>query len=105
MESISDGVRARIALEKHGFRFQHTLGQNFLLDDERIARIVALSGVNEADDVLEIGPGAGVLTCALARRARRVVALEIDRALAPVLTEMLSGVSNVRLEFADALKV
>ena len=105
MESISDGVRARIALEKHGFRFQHTLGQNFLLDDERVARIVALSGVNEADDVLEIGPGAGVLTCALARRARRVVALEIDRALAPVLTEMLSGVSNVRLEFADALKV
>ena len=105
MESISDGVRARIALEKHGFRFQHTLGQNFLLDDERIARIVALSGVNEADDVLEIGPGAGVLTCALARRARRVVALEIDRALAPVLAEMLSGVSNVRLEFADALKV
>ena len=49
--------------------------------------------------------GAGVLTCALARRARRVVALEIDRALAPVLAEMLSGVSNVRLEFADALKV
>ena len=72
MESISDGVRARIALEKHGFRFQPPLGQNFLLDDERVARIVALSGVNEADDVLEIGPGAGVLTCALARRARRV---------------------------------
>ena len=104
METISDGVRARIALEKHGFRFQRTLGQNFLLDDARVARIVALAGVGEADDVLEIGPGAGVLTRALARRARRVVALEIDRALAPVLAEMLAGVSNVRLEFADALK-
>ena len=104
METISDGVRARIALEKHGFRFQRTLGQNFLLDDARVARIVALAGVGEADDVLEIGPGAGVLTRALARRAHRVVALEIDRALAPVLEEMLAGVSNVRLEFADALK-
>ena len=104
METISDGVRARIALEKHGFRFQRTLGQNFLLDDARVARIVALAGVGEADDVLEIGPGAGVLTRALARRARRVVALEIDRALAPVLAEMLADVPNVRLEFADALK-
>ena len=104
METISDGVRARIALEKHGFRFQRTLGQNFLLDDARVARIVALAGVGEADDVLEIGPGAGVLTRALARRAHRVVALEIDRALAPVLAEMLADVPNVRLEFADALK-
>ena len=74
MESISDGVRARIALEKHGFRFEHTLGQNFLLDDERLARIVpsAFRGVNEADDVLEIGPGRGRFDdCALARRAPR----------------------------------
>lgn len=100
---MSVGRSARAALERNGFRFTHSLGQNFILDDQLVSRIVDAAGVSPGDRVLEIGAGAGVMTRALAERGAKVLALEIDRALEPVLREVLDGCDAV-VEFADALK-
>ncbi len=100
---MSIGLTARLALEKNGFRFTHSLGQNFILDDRLIARVVDAAEVSAGDGVLEIGAGAGVMTRALADRGAKVLAIEIDQALQPVLAEVLAG-TDVRVEFADALK-
>jgi 16S rRNA (adenine1518-N6/adenine1519-N6)-dimethyltransferase len=97
------GSIAREALEKSGFRFTHSLGQNFILDDTLTAQIADAAGVGPGDRVLEIGAGAGVMTRTLADRGAKVVALEIDRTLEPVLQEVLKG-SDAEVEFADALK-
>lgn len=102
--ALSCGLRARVSLEKHGFSFTHSLGQNFILDDDFLETIVSLSGVCPEDCVMEIGPGAGVLTHHLALHAQKVLAIEIDRKLEPVLTEVLENVPNVHLIFADVLR-
>ena len=103
-QNISAGLRARVALEKHGFSFTHALGQNFILDDGFLEEIARLSGVGSDDCVLEIGPGPGVLTACLAARCRRVLALEIDTKLEPVLGDVLQGVNNAQIAFEDAMK-
>lgn len=103
-ESISLALRARLALEKQGFRFTHTLGQNFLQDEEVVEQIVSKAGVGEGANILEIGPGAGIMTGLMARRGARILAVELDRALAPVLESVLDGVSGVRMVYADAMK-
>lgn len=100
---MAAGLIARAALERHGFHFTHSLGQNFILDDRLMERIADASGVEPGDRVLEIGAGAGVLTRTLSDRGAKVLALEIDRALEPVLHEVLEG-SDAKVEFADALK-
>ncbi|MDL2205446.1 16S rRNA (adenine(1518)-N(6)/adenine(1519)-N(6))-dimethyltransferase RsmA [Eubacteriales bacterium OttesenSCG-928-N13] len=87
---MSSALTARMALAKHGFEFTHSLGQNFLLDDGFIEQIVDAAGVGQGDRVLEIGAGAGVLTAGLCARGAKVLAIEIDRSLAPVLDEVLS---------------
>lgn len=97
-------LNARMALEKHGFRFSHKLGQNFILDEALIGRIVDAAGVGAGDAVLEIGPGAGTMTAEMAMRGAQVLALELDGALEPVLQEVLSGYPGARVEFVDALK-
>ena len=104
MTDISPGLRAATLLEKHGFQTAHALGQNFLLDEGLLAHLIELSGVEAKDDVLEIGPGPGVMTTLLARRARSVTAVEIDRRLEPVLDAMLEKSPNARVIYADALK-
>ena len=104
MADISWGLRARTLLARAGFRPQHSLGQNFLLDDDVLEHLIDLSGVGPDDHVLEIGPGPGVMTRLLAGRVRRVTAVEIDRALEPVLSEMLSGVENAEVVYRDAMK-
>lgn len=88
-------------LKKHGFGFDKRLGQNFLTDGNLLAAIAADAGVTRDDVVLEIGAGAGTLTRALAERAGRVVALEVDNSLRPVLAETLDGLQNVELVFED----
>jgi 16S rRNA (adenine1518-N6/adenine1519-N6)-dimethyltransferase len=92
-------------LKKYGLRPRKGLGQNFLVSAEALRKIVAAAGVDPDDAVLEIGPGLGGLTLALAERARRVVAVELDRDLFGPLEEVLAGAENVRLVQADILKI
>ena len=70
-DELSLSLRARVALEAHGFHFTHSLGQNFLLDDHAVAEIVARAGVKAGDHILEIGPGAGLLTAMSFTNVRR----------------------------------
>lgn len=100
----SAGLRARIALDKHGFQTTHSLGQNFLLDDSLLSHLLDQTGVGESDNVLEIGPGPGVMTALLAGRAKRVLAVELDEKLRPVLSDVLAPYDNVEVEFADFMK-
>lgn len=92
-------------LREKGFRFKKNYGQNFLTDESLLDDIAAASGADRNDAVLEIGCGAGTLTRALSARAGRVVAVEIDRALAPVLERTLAGLGNVRVVFGDVMKM
>ena len=101
---ISAGLAARMALEKYGFRFSHALGQNFILDDGLVARIVEAAVVRPGERVLEIGPGAGVMTRCLADAGAAVTAVELDASLEPVLRAVLAE-RDVRLVFGDALKL
>lgn len=100
----SPGLRARIALDKHGFRTTHSLGQNFILDDLFLDGLLSAAGVEEGDNVLEIGPGAGVMTALLSQRAKKVLAVEIDEKLRPVLGDVLAPHGNVQVEFCDFMK-
>ena len=97
-------LRARVALEKYRFKNTHSLGQNFLLSEGLISLLLDDAQVSSGDNVLEIGPGAGVMTRLLAERAGRVLALELDRGLEPVLNDVLEGMDNVRVVFQDVMK-
>lgn len=101
--TLSAGLRARVSLEKHGFGFTHALGQNFILDEAFLDEIVDAAGVGKDDCVLEIGPGPGVLTSRLALRCKRVLSIEIDRKLVPVLQDVLEGIDNAEVLYEDAL--
>ncbi len=103
-EKVSAELRARLSLDKHRFRTSHSLGQNFLLDDALIGRLLDDCGIDASDDVLEIGPGPGVMTRLLAERAHRVLAVEIDRDLKPVLDEVLSDAPNASVVYGDFMK-
>jgi 16S rRNA (adenine1518-N6/adenine1519-N6)-dimethyltransferase len=96
--------QVRALLARHRLLARRDLGQNFLVDDAMAARLVALAGVEPGDTVIEIGPGLGTLTAALAARAREVVALEIDAGLVRVLRDEGLLAANVRLLHADALE-
>lgn len=100
----SAGLRARVALDKHAFRTTHSLGQNFLLDDAFLSRLLDETGVGAGDCVLEIGPGAGVMTALIAERAEKVLAVELDQRLEPVLSDVLRPHSNASVLFCDFLK-
>ena len=102
--SVSAELRARVALEQHGFRTAHSLGQNFLFDEGLLNALLDRVGVSGEDRVLEIGPGPGVMTAQLARRCEKVVSLEIDEKLRPVLETVLEGMQNVRVVYCDAMK-
>ena len=103
-QNISAGLRARVALEKNGFRTTHSLGQNFILDDDFLNLLLDISGVCCDDCVLEIGPGPGVMTSLIAQRAEKIVAVEMDEKLKPVLESVLEGQENASVIFADAMK-
>ena len=91
-------------LRAHGIRPNKNLGQNFLLDPLALEQIVAAAEINPSDAVLEIGPGLGSLTRYLAAAARRVVAVELDGSLIPILQEVLAGIHNVTIVHNDILK-
>ncbi len=96
--------QAQQLLAQHHFRFSHSLGQNFILDDAVLARIVQSARLPRQAQVLEIGAGAGTLTKALAENCKKVVALEIDEHLLPILRVVLEGHDNVTLLHADIMK-
>lgn len=92
-------------LQKYNFNFQKKFGQNFLIDTHVLDKIIASAEVGKEDCVLEIGPGIGTMTQYLAENAREVVAVEIDKALIPILEDTLSGYDNVTVINEDILKV
>ena len=87
--NLCDYNTIRDLLARHGFHFSKSMGQNFLIDPEVPRRIAEASGADAGCGVLEIGPGIGPLTAELAQRAGKVVAVELDRALLPVLAETI----------------
>lgn len=92
-------------LSRHGFSFSKSLGQNFLIDESILTKIVDASIPNPDTCVLEIGPGAGTLTQRLAQNAKKVVAIEIDSALIPILKETMSTFDNFSLIHQDVMTV
>lgn len=92
-------------LLRHGFQFSKSMGQNFLIDGNVPIAIAEASEADETCGVLEIGPGIGALTCQLARRAGKVVSIELDRDLLPVLQETLAEYDNVEVIPGDALRL
>lgn len=104
MTDLANPAQIKALLARHGFHFSKALGQNFLINPSVCPRMAALCGAEEAAGVLEIGPGIGVLTAELARRAKKVVALELDTRLLPVLAETLDQFSNVRVVQGDAME-
>ena len=92
-------------LNRFKLRADKKLGQNFLIDENVVHQIVAAAELSEADTVLEVGPGIGTLTQGLAESKARVVAVELDTRLLPVLATTLNGYDNVRVAHGDILKV
>lgn len=92
-------------LSRHGFRFSKSMGQNFLTAAWVPEDIAEAAGLDEHTGVLEIGPGIGCLTEKLSMRAGKVVSVELDTALKPVLAETLAGRSNVEIVYGDVLKL
>lgn len=102
---LCDYGQIQALLKRHGFRFSKSMGQNFLVVPQVPIDIADASGAGQGCAVLEIGPGIGPLTVQLAQRAGRVVAVELDRSLAPVLADTLSEYSNVEVLFGDVMKL
>ena len=92
-------------VKKYHLNIQKKFGQNFLIDEEVLRQIVDAAGISSNDCVLEIGPGIGTMTQYLAEKAREVVAVEIDKALIPILHDTLAAYDNVTLINKDILKV
>jgi len=97
-------AKANEILKKHGFSFTKSIGQNFLINPSVPPKMASGSGC-DGIGVLEIGPGAGMLTNELAKLAKKVVAVELDKRLAPVLAETVGDLENVEVVYFDALKL
>ncbi|MBQ2825525.1 MAG: 16S rRNA (adenine(1518)-N(6)/adenine(1519)-N(6))-dimethyltransferase RsmA [Clostridia bacterium] len=105
MERLSDIGEIKRILSKHGFTFSKAMGQNFLVNPSVCPRMAQLSGADENTGVIEIGPGIGVLTNELCKIARKVVSIELDTRLMPVLAETLAEHENFKVINADVMKV
>lgn len=104
MQNLSDISVVKRVLSKHGFNFSKALGQNFLINPSVCPRMAENCGADENTGVIEIGAGIGVLTAELAKRAKKVVSIELDTRLLPVLSETLSEFDNVEIVNADVMK-
>lgn len=105
MEKLSNPQRTIEVIKKYEFCFQKKFGQNFLIDGHVLDKIIDGAGVTKDDMVLEIGPGIGTMTQYLAEAAGKVVAVEIDRNLLPILQETLADYDNVKVIHADVLSL
>lgn len=92
-------------IKKYEFNFKKNFGQNFLVDERVLDKIVNAADINENDLVIEVGPGIGTLTQAMAKRAGKVVSVEIDKTLVPILKELLADFDNIEIINEDILKV
>ena len=101
---LTDLATIRTLCEKYDFALSKGFGQNFIVNPGVPPKIVDAAGIDRRCGVLEIGPGIGVLTREIARRAGRVVAIEVDKRLPPVLEETLAGFDNVKVVLQDVLK-
>lgn len=104
MKNLSDISVIKDILSRHGFTFSKALGQNFLINPTVCPRMAEACGADENTGVIEIGPGIGVLTAELAKRAKKVISIELDTRLLPVLDETLRDFDNVKIINADVLK-
>ena len=105
MNQLSDISTIKNVISRHGFHFSKSLGQNFLVNPDVCPQMAAECGAGKGVGVLEVGPGIGVLTAELAERADKVVSIELDSHLIPVLNETLAGLSNVKIVNGDILKI
>ncbi len=105
MQRLSDIGTIKEILNKYGFSFSKALGQNFLVNPSVCPRMAEYGGAAKGVGVIEVGPGIGVLTYELAQRAEKVVAIELDKRLLPVLEETLAEFDNVRVVNDDILKI
>jgi 16S rRNA (adenine1518-N6/adenine1519-N6)-dimethyltransferase len=103
-KDIATPGRTKEILDQYGFSFKKSLGQNFLIDTNILRKIVDAAEISDETGAIEIGPGIGALTEQLARRAKKVVAFEIDKRLLPILADTLSPYDNVRIIHQDVLK-
>lgn len=103
--ALTDIAYVRDLCARHGFTLSKGFGQNFIVNPGVCPKIVEAAGIGPEWGVLEVGPGIGVLTRELARRAARVVAVEVDNRLPPLLAETLAGYDNVEIVMQDILKV
>ena len=105
MDRLSSHQATKEVVQKHNFKFSKSLGQNFLIDTNVIDRILEGARVQEGDYVIEVGPGIGTLTKEMGRTAEKVVAIEIDKTLIPILEETLADFPNIEVINQDILKV
>ena len=105
MYNLTDINVIKRIMSKNGFSFSKALGQNFIIDPDVCPLIVEKSGITDESGVLEIGPGIGVLTQEIAKKAKKVTALELDTRLIPVLEDTLADFDNVEVINADVMKV
>ncbi len=104
MYNLTDIGTIKDILGRHGFHFSKALGQNFIVNPSVCPRMAEESGIDENCGVIEIGAGIGVLTAELAKRAKKVVVIEIDTKLLPILDETLKGFNNIEIINQDVLK-
>ena len=105
MATLGNPKKTIEIIQKYGFAFQKRFGQNFLIDEHVLEKIIRAAEITREDFVLEVGPGIGTMTQYLAEAAREVWAVEIDRNLIPILEDTLSSYSNVTILNEDILKV
>ncbi len=97
--------KTKAIINKYEFTFKKKFGQNFLIDNHVLNKIISSAEIDENDVVIEIGPGIGTLTAEVAKKAFKVIAVEIDRTLVPILRDTLSGFNNIDIINDDILKV
>lgn len=105
MRDLWSPAKVSEILKQHNFHTTKSLGQNFLVDANIINKIISTAEISNQDLVIEIGTGIGVLTGALAEKANKVIAVEIDKRLIPILEDTLAAYNNIEVVLADAMKV
>lgn len=105
MNKIASPNKTKEIIKEYQFKFSKSLGQNFLIDNNILEKIVEGAGITQQDYVVEVGPGIGSLTQYIADKAEKVVAIEIDKKLVPILAVTLADYQNIEVIHEDVLKL